>query len=145
VNTIRIILNVTIALLCSVAAFHLLAQGSFFLGDRWRPETGTLFHGAALYLLACGLILLGAFSGAVAYGWASGTLPMPASDAARPNPAYKGAVITRFWYLVVPAIGFVLLAFLLADKTPHPSLQPGVVPPSGAPDEEHQAGGGTRG
>lgn len=49
---------------------------------------------------------------------------MPDRNAIRPHPEYKGAMITRFWYMVLPAVLFILLAFVLADKAPNPSLQP---------------------
>lgn len=123
-NSLRVILNIMLALLLFSGGAYLLGQRSFFLSDRWHPESGTLFHGITLYLLSFGLILLGAFVGAVAYCWIRGILPMPDRNAIRPHPAYKGAIIIRFWYMVLPAVLFILLAFFLADKVPNPSLQP---------------------
>jgi heme/copper-type cytochrome/quinol oxidase subunit 2 len=124
VNSLRVILNIVLALLLLSGGAYLLGQRSFFLSDRWSPESGTLFHGVTLYLLAFGLIFLGVFAGAVAYCWIRGVLAMPDRNAIRPHPAYKGAMIVRFWYLVLPAVLFILLAFSLADKAPNPSLQP---------------------
>jgi hypothetical protein len=124
VNSLRVILSIVLALLLLSGGAYLLGQRSFFLSDRWSPETGTLFHGVTLYLLAFGLIFLGAFAGAVAYCWIRGILPMPDRNAIRPHPAYKGAMIVRFWYLVLPAVLFIVLALFLADKAPNPSLQP---------------------
>jgi heme/copper-type cytochrome/quinol oxidase subunit 2 len=124
VNSLRVILNILLALLLLSGGAYLLGQRSFFLSDRWSPESGTLFHGVTLYLLAFGLIFLGIFAGAVAYCWIRGILPMSDRNAIRPHPAYKGAMIVRFWYLVLPAILFILAALFLADKAPNPSLQP---------------------
>jgi H+/Cl- antiporter ClcA len=124
VNSLRVILNIVLALLLICGGAYLLGQRSFSLSDRWSPGNGTLFHGVTLYLLSSGLILLGVFAGAVAYCWIRGILPMPDRNAIRPHPAYKGAMIVRFWYVVLPAVLFILLALFLADKAPDPSLQP---------------------
>lgn len=115
-------LNTVLAVVLLGGGFYLLGEDSFFLADRWNPEVGTLFHGTTLYCLATGLILLGAFAGKVAYDWVKGTLPMPDRNTIRPHPAYKGALLVKFWYLVLPAVVFIMLAFLLADKAPNPSL-----------------------
>jgi hypothetical protein len=123
-NSLRLVLNIVLAIMLLAGGAYLLAQESFFLSDRWNPEFGTLFRGTTLYFLAWGLALLGILAGVVAYGWASGKLPMPDPSTIRPHPAFKGTMIVRFWYLVVPALLLVLLAFLLADKVPNPSLQP---------------------
>ena len=122
-NILRIILNIVLAIMLLSGGAYLLGQDSFFLRDRWNPEVGTLFQGATRYYLACGLVLMGGFAGIVAYSWARGNLPMPARNRVRPHPSYKGTVIVRFWYLVLPAVFLVLLAFLLADEVPNPSLQ----------------------
>ncbi|MBE0435208.1 MAG: hypothetical protein IBX56_05320 [Methylomicrobium sp.] len=121
-HRIRITLNITLALGLFAGGIYLVGQESFFLRDRWDPNTGTLFHDVALYCLAFGLMFLGSFAGMVGYSWAKGTLPMPSQERIRPHPAYKGMVITRFWYLLLPAICLILLAFLLADKGPNKLL-----------------------
>jgi len=123
-NSLRVILNIALAIMLLSGGMYLLQQDSFFLSERWNPEVGTLFQGVALHCLASGLVLLAAFAGVLAYGWIRGTIPMPDRNTIRPHPSYKGTVIIRFWYLVLPAVLFVFLAFLLADKAPTPSLQP---------------------
>lgn len=122
-NKLRVILNIVLALLLFSGSAYLLGQHSFFLSNRQNPAIGTLFHGVTLYLLASGLIFLGTFASAVAYCWIRGTLPTPERNTVRPHPAYKGAMIVRFWYLVLPAALFILLALFMADKAPNPSLQ----------------------
>ena len=129
-NSLRVILNIALAIMLLSGGVYLLGQDSFFLSERWNPEVGTFFQGVALYCLASSLILLGAFVGVVAYSWTRGTIPMPDRNTIRPHSSYKGAVIVRFWYLVLPAVLFVFLAFMLADKAPNQSLQP--TPQSGA-------------
>lgn len=111
----RIAVNAVLALALFGAGLYLAGQESFFLRDRWHPGTGTLFQGAALYCLASGLMLLGAFAGRVGCAWSAGALPMPGDNTIRPHPAYKGLLIARFWYLVLPAVVLILLAFLLAE------------------------------
>ena len=129
-SRLRIALNIALALVMFAGGIYLLGQDSFFLGDSWDHSTGSLFQGVALYCLAFGFMFLGSFAGIVGYSWANGTLPMPSEDRIRPHPAYKGMVITRFWYLLLPAICLIALAFLLADKGPDTVLQP--TPQSGA-------------
>lgn len=123
-DRLRIALNIVVALGTFTAAIYLLGQDSFFLVDRWDHTMGTLFHGLTLYCLAFGLLFLGSFAGAVGYSWAKSSLPTPSKDRIRSHPAYKGMVIVRFWYLLLPAICLIALAFLLADKTPNKALQP---------------------
>lgn len=129
-DRLRIALNIALALVMFAGGIYLLGQNSFFLGDRWDHSTGSLFQGVTLYCLAFGLMFLGSFAGMVGYSWAKGTLPTPSKDRIRPHPAYKGMVIMRFWYLLLPAICLIVLAFLLADKAPNKALQP--TPQSGA-------------
>lgn len=123
-NSLRITFNVVLAIAMFGGGTYLLGQDSFFLRDRWDPSTGTLFQGMTLYCLALGLFFLGAFGGMVGYAWAKGALPMPSESTIRPHPAYKGSVIARFWYLVLPAVVLIMLAFFLAEKTPNKALQP---------------------
>jgi hypothetical protein len=119
-NTIRALLNLAMAAACFSGGFYLLAQGSLFLRDRWHPEVGSLFSGLSLYLLVLGLFSLSAFTATVAVAWIRGTVPMPKPDVVRPDPAYKGLVILRYWYLVVPAVLLVMGAFILAKHVPAP-------------------------
>jgi drug/metabolite transporter (DMT)-like permease len=118
-NHLRIALSIALALGLFAGGVYLLGQDSFFLDDRWDPSTGTLLQGVTLYCLAFGLMFLGSFAGMVGYSWAKGVLPMPSKDKIRPHPSYKGMVIVRFWYLVLPAIILITLAFLQADKAPN--------------------------
>lgn len=123
-NSLRIALDIVLSVSMFWGGIYLLGQDAFFLADRWDPATGMLFQGMALYCLAFGLFFLGAFAGMVGYAWAKGTLPMPGGSTIRPHPAYKGSVIARFWYLVLPAVVLIVLAFLLAEETPNQTLQP---------------------
>jgi len=123
-NTIRIVLNGALTFLCFSGGAYLLERGSFFLRDRWHPETGTYFSGVPLYLLAFGLFFLGAFTAAVSLAWMRGTIPMPDKRKIRPHPVYKGQIILRYWYFVVPALILVFSAFMLAKHAPNPSLRP---------------------
>ncbi|MCT0225756.1 hypothetical protein [Synechococcus sp. CS-1328] len=129
-NRLRIALNIVLAVGMFVGGIYLLGQDSFLLSDKWNHSLGTLFQGAALNCLAFGLMSLGGFAGIVGYSWVKGTLPMPSKDRIRPCPSYKGMVVMRFWYLLVPAIFLFALAFLLADKVPDRALQ--LTPQSGA-------------
>lgn len=123
-NSLRIALDIVLAVSMFWGGIHLLGQDAFFLADRWDPRTGVLFQGMTLYCLALGLFFLGAFAGMVGYAWAKGTLPMPSGSTIRPHPAYKGSVVARFWYLVLPAVVLIVLAFLLAEEAPNQMLQP---------------------
>ena len=120
----RVALNLALAAACVWGGLYLLQQDSCFLRDRWHPATGTLFSGLSLELLALGLFALGAFAAAVALAWVRGTLPRPPPGAIRTHPVYKGRIIVRYWYLVLPAFALVLGAFILADRVPNPALRP---------------------
>ncbi len=102
-DRLRIALNIVLALAAFTGAIYLLGQDSFVLVDRWNHTMGTLFQGLTLYCLAFGLLFLGSFAGVVGYSWAKSILPTPSKDRIRPHPAYKGMVIVRFWYLLLPA------------------------------------------
>lgn len=78
----------------------------------------------SLYFLAFGLFSLGAFVAAVARAWITGAMPLPDPARNRPHPDYKGRIIVRYWYFVVPALILVLSAFLLAKHLANPSLHP---------------------
>lgn len=118
VDRFRIFLNVLLAAGLCAGGVCLLGQESFFLANRQDPAAGVLFRGYSLHGLALGLILLGGFAAVVGGAWARGTLPMPERNELRPHPSYKGMLIIRFWYLVVPAFFLILLAFWLAEKVP---------------------------
>lgn len=123
-TALRILLNGILTLICFSGGAFLLERGSFFLQDRWHPETGTYFSGVPLYLLAFGLFFLGAFAAAVARAWIRGAIPLPDPDISRPHLDYKGRIIFRYWYFVVPALILVLSSFMLAKHVPNPSLHP---------------------
>jgi hypothetical protein len=113
---VRIVINSIIAIIVFGAGMWLLLQDSFFLKDRWNPGAGTLFSGWPLYLLALGLFLLAAFTGSVARAWLRQDIPLLPPKTIRPHPVYKGHIIFRFWYLVIPALISILMAFLLAER-----------------------------
>lgn len=119
-NTIRFTLNFILTFFCFLGGAYLLERGEFFLRDRWHPGMGTYFAGLPLYLLSCGLFFLGVFSAAVAMAWMKGAIAMPDPRKVRPHPVYKGQIILRYWYLVVPAILLVLGAFILSPHVPAP-------------------------
>ena len=132
-NTIRTLLNVVLAFVCFSGGGYLIERGSFFLRDRWHPEIGTYFSGVPLYFLAFGLFFLGAFALAVALAWMRGTIPMPDKRSIRPHPVYKGKIIVRYWYLVVPALILVIGAFMAAKRMPNPAFQQ--MPKGGAAEQ----------
>lgn len=121
-NRLRIIVNSAFAFLCALAGMYLLFQDTFFLRNRWHSETGTLFSGISLYLLAFGLFFFAAFAAVVALAWIRGVLPMPNQREIRPHPTYKGQIIARYWYLVIPASTLVLGALLLGKNISNPAL-----------------------
>ncbi len=121
-SAIRVALNVALTLLLVWGGVYLFGQETFFLRDRWHPETGTYFYGASLYLLSASLFCLAAFAAAVALAWIKGALPMPNPRELRPHPSYKGEIIVRFWYLVLPALALLLASFALAKHVPNPAL-----------------------
>lgn len=121
-SAIRIALNVALTLLLVWGGVYLFGQETFFLRDRWHPETGTFFYGASLYLLGASLFCFAAFAAAVALAWIKGALPMPKPRELRPHPSYKGEIIVRFWYLVLPALALLLASFALAKHVPNPAL-----------------------
>lgn len=123
-NAFRILVNGLIAALCFSGGIYLIWTGEYFLRGRWQPQAGSFFSGLSLYLLAFGLFFLGSFAAAVALAWIKGTLPVPESHFRGPHPTYKGKIIVRFWYLVLPAFGLVLLAFALAQKVPSGTAPP---------------------
>lgn len=114
--------NVVLAVVLVAAAVYLLAAGRLFLPARWHPQTGTLFTGLSLYLLAAGLLALAAFASAVARARLRGDLPPPPQVAMRPPPDYKGLILARYGYLVATALACLLAAFLLAQHVPNPAL-----------------------
>ena len=123
-SPLRIAGNLALAIALLYAAVYLLGQDSYYLRERWRHTgTATLFSGAALYCLAAGLMCLAAFALTVAYCWLTGKAAMPDPAHIRPHPTYKGTLLVRFWYLVLPAFALILLAYLLADQVPSRALQ----------------------
>ena len=60
----------------------------------------------------------------VARAWMTGVMPLPDPERSRSHPDYKGRIIIRYWYFVVPALILVLSAFMLAVHAPNPALDP---------------------
>ena len=120
---LRIAFHTVLALVLIAGGLYLLTQDNLFVSDRWNPVQGSLFQGTTLYGLACGLLLLGAFSAAVAWAWARGSLPLPSQDNAASGAAPGGMAVLRFWYLALPGLGLVAWALLAAEKGPNPALQ----------------------
>ena len=122
-HRLRIAFHTVLALALFAGGLYLFTQDSLFVSDRWNPAQGSLFQGATLYGLACGLLLLGAFSAAVAWAWARGRLPLPGQDNAASGADLRGMALLRFWYLALPALGLIAWALLAAEKVPNPALQ----------------------
>lgn len=119
-NTFRILINLGISAACSIGGVYLLFQDSIFVRDRNDPTVGLQFSGASLYSLSLALFCIAAFSIAVSRAWSKGDLSMPGADEIRPHPAYKGQLLVKYWYFTAPAIGFVVVAFLLASHVRAP-------------------------
>lgn len=115
-NHFRVAMNVILAILLLLAGIYLLSQDSFVLKTRTSQGDGTVFSGISLYLLALGLILIGAFAAMVAYGWVKGTIAMPDPQKIRPDPNYKGELLLRFWYLLLPAVLSLIVAVVMAKS-----------------------------
>ena len=121
-NVIRILINIVLALSCLWGGVYLLAQPSFFLRDRWQSEFGTYFSGVSLYLLAGSLFFLSAFVFAVTQAWIRGIVPMPNHTQLQPHSAYKGQLIMRYWYFLLPAFVMLTGGFVLAVNSANPAL-----------------------
>lgn len=113
-NHFRVAMNVVLAALLLLAGIYLLSQDSFVLKTRTSQGDGTVFSGISLYLLALGIMLIGAFAAVVAYCWVKGIIPMPDSHKIRPDPTYKGELLLRFWYLLLPAVLSLVAAVIMA-------------------------------
>lgn len=116
----RILTNAVLAIALLGGAAYLLLSGSLLLRDRWNPQTGTLFSGVSLYLLAGALISLAGFAAAVARGWLRGDVAMPDPHRLRPHPDCKGRLIARYWYLLAVALACLIGAFVLAARVAVP-------------------------
>ncbi len=116
-NLLRILINIVLTIFCFSSGIYLLGRRSFLLHIPSFPQGGTRFAGAPLYLLAFGLLFLGAFAAAVLLAWLKGTLPMPGPWEIRPHPAYKGRILVRYWYFVLPAFVLLISALLMAKHS----------------------------
>lgn len=115
-NLLRITANITLTVLLLIASLHLLFVESFALRSM-------VFTGWGRYLLAVSLLLMAAFAGAVARGWIRGNIPKPPASSFRfdptyVHPAYKGRLLVQYWYIVLPALMCLVLAFVLAKVAP---------------------------
>lgn len=89
----------------------LLAVDTFFLADRWNPHEGHLFAGSARYLLAGALAGLGLFAVLLGRDWWRGAVP-----------SERGAILLRYWPVVVIALACLVGAFTTAERVPNPAL-----------------------
>lgn len=110
-NRFRIGLNVVLMLGLGAAALHLLSR------ERWVwiiDDDMLVFTGGSLRLLAISAMFLALFVGAVTQGWIRGSVPLPPADEPHPHPAYRGRLLVRYWYFVLPGLACFLGALWLA-------------------------------
>ncbi len=117
---IRIVANVLLALAALVAAGYVLAHAPTFIPSLSAPGHGRLFAGPARILLLLGLFGLAAFSGAIARAWHRGDIPLPPPGTLRPDPDYRGRIMVRFWYLLLPLLVGLVGALLLSRRSNRP-------------------------
>lgn len=111
-NVIRVAINIALSGLLFAAGLHVLSVATIRL-------SGLLFAGLARYLLAASLLAMAGFAGAVALGWIRGSIAMPPKTSFRfdptyVDPVYKGELLVRYWYVVLPALICLVLAFAFA-------------------------------
>lgn len=99
-----------IALILWAAAVFLLTVDTFFLTDRWDPRVGHLFAGASRYLLAGALASLGVFGLLLGRDWFRGAVP-----------SERGAILLRYWPVLVIALACLVGAFMTAERMPSPT------------------------
>jgi len=117
---IRIIVNVLLALAALLAAGYVLAHDPLFIPSLSVPGRGLLFVGPSRALLLLGLLGVAAFSGAVARAWHRGDIPLPPPGTIRPDPDYRGRIMVRFWYLLLPLLVGLIGAMLLSRRSAAP-------------------------
>lgn len=103
--------SVVVALILWAGAAMLLAVDAFFLADRWNPREGHLFVGAARYMLAGALVGLGLFAGLLGRDWWRGAVP-----------SERGAILLRYWPVIVVAVACLVGAFAMAEPGRDPAL-----------------------
>jgi Na+-driven multidrug efflux pump len=104
---------VVLALILGAGVLLLLAADTFFLADRWDPREGHLFAGASRYLLAGCLAAFGMFALFLGRDWLRGAVP-----------SERGAIVLRYWPVVVIAVACLVGAFVTAERVPNPALRP---------------------
>ncbi len=117
---IRIIANVLLALAALLATGYVLAHDPLFIPSLSAPGRGLLFAGPARDLLLLGLLGMAAFAGAVARAWHRGDIPLPPPGTLRPDPDYRGRIMVRFWYLLLPMLAGLIGAVALARRSSPP-------------------------
>lgn len=126
-DIIRIGVNIALSTLLCAASWHVLFVESLVVRD-------VLFIGPSRYLLSISLLFMAAFPGLIAGGWITGTLSTPPPslfrfDPTYVDPAYKGKLLVRYWYVVVPALICFVLALVFAPHAADTTLRLPVVPP----------------
>lgn len=102
----------------------LIAAGLYLLSVESWAIHGMLFIGPSRYLLAASLVLMAAFSGVVASGWIRGVIAKPPPspfrfDPTYVDPVYKGELLARYWYVILPAVICFILALVFAATDAH--------------------------
>ena len=109
-------INILLAGLLIAAGLYLLSVDSYVL-------KGMLFIGLSKYLLSAALLFMASFVGTIAWGWISGGISKPPAssfwfDPTYVHPTYKGEILIRYWYIMVPALICFALALAFADAAP---------------------------
>lgn len=115
-NTLRITMNFALSGVLVAAGLYVLFTESCVMRDM-------RFIGWSRYLLSASLLSMAGFPAVVASGWIRGSLsrPPPSRFTWHPtyvDPVYKGTLLVRHWYIVMPALTCFGLALALAEKAP---------------------------
>lgn len=115
-NFFRITINILLSGLLIVAGWYLLSVNAYAL-------RGMLFIGLSKDLLSAALLFIASLAGIIAWGWISGGISKPPAssywlDPTHVDPTYKGELLVRYWYILLPALICFALAFAFADEAP---------------------------
>jgi hypothetical protein len=135
----RIMINIVLSVASVLVAAGLLLHGFLFIPSLSAPGRGILFEGAALDLLALGLLGVAAFAGAIARAWLRGDIPLPPPGTIRPDAVYRGRIMRRFW----PALAVIVLGIggaLFLSRRTTPGADPAHAPAAARTTDAHRRG-----